>query len=151
MSKQLEQKVKQIEDTLNLQLKKRLKLRYQQKLNKHFSNCVFSTTMNRFYVCSHKKHFSKDNFLICTEEICSKCPLFTSKYNKQKINEEFKRDISDPAICGNKEPKIAVLLWVLNVLKDKNNNKQYIEKRSTIWDRIISFLKLNRKNGSVCR
>lgn len=151
MSKQLDQKIREIEDTLNSQLKKRLKLRYQQKFKKHFSNCKYSSTMNRFYVCSHKDNLRKDSYVVCTEDVCSNCNLFLCKYNKQKINDEFKNDILDPAICGNKEPKIAVLLWVLNILKEKNNNKQYIEKRLTVWDRILMFLKIKKKSGYVYR
>ncbi|MBR4316789.1 MAG: hypothetical protein IKP65_07515 [Alphaproteobacteria bacterium] len=34
------------------------------------------------------------------------------------------RDISDPAICGAKEPKIAVLLWLLHNPDKKNENKE---------------------------
>lgn len=142
MSENIEQKIKKIEEALNVQLKKRLRMRYQQKMKKHFSNCVYSSTLNRFYICNHKNNLKKDSFVICTEENCGNCNLFVSKYNKQKINEEFRKEISDPAICGNKEPKIAVLLWVLNILKEKNNVQQYIERRATLWDRILTFLKI---------
>lgn len=144
MSNQLNQKINKIEELLNIQLKKRLKMRYEQKTKKHFSNCSFSSTLNRFYVCNHKKNINKDNYLICTDEICNNCPLFFCKYTKDLINLEFKNDILDPAICGNKEPKIAVLIWVLKLLKE---DKDFIEikdmeYKESLWKRMLKILKI---------
>ncbi len=144
MSNQLDQKINKIEDLLNLQLKKRLKSRYEQKMKKHFSNCSYSTTFNRFYVCNHKKFLKKDSYLICTDDTCNNCPFFSCKYTKELINLEFKKDVSDPAICGNKEPKIAVLIWVLKLLKE-NNEMVYIndmECKENLWTKILKMLKL---------
>ena len=39
---------------------------------------------------------------------------FECRNTVQEIEDEMFADISDPAICGAKEPKIAMLLWVLH-------------------------------------
>jgi len=144
MSNQQDQKINKIEELLSLQLKKRLKVRYEQKMKKHFSNCLYSTTFNRFYVCNHKNNLKKDSYLICTDDVCNNCPLFCCKYTKELINSEFKKDVSDPAICGNKEPKIAVLIWVLRLLKENNNivSINDMENKENLWKRILKKLRI---------
>ena len=63
------------------------------------------------------------------------------------IEKEMLCDISDPAVCGAKEPKIAMLLWVLHSRRDgsKGDDAPVVEEppsssspRSSLWDRIKS-------------
>lgn len=148
MSKKLEEKIIEIQQVLNLHIKKRLKARYVQKLKKNFLNCVFSKSLNRFFICTHKNKLNKDSYSICSDQLCSNCSLFQNKYDKEKIKQQFKNDISDPCLCGNKEPKIAVLIWVLNLLKDEKYISE-MESKKTLWQKVISLFRKKQKNGYV--
>jgi len=62
---------------------------------------------------------------------------YNCKYTHDSIEKEMIDDISDPSICGAKEPKIAALLWVLHGGKqledkqhitDKQENKSFVQK-----------------------
>lgn len=133
----------QIKSQLEYYLNKRLNYRIEQKLKKHFSNCKYSECFNRFYICNHKNKLRKNSYIICSQQKCNNCELYDSKYtikDRQIIQNQFYKDINDPAICGNKQPKIAVLLWVLRKFQ---NNK--IQGKKSIWSKIIQIL----KNGFV--
>ena len=138
-----ESKISIIKQQLKTYINKRKHYRIEQKLKKHFSNCQYSQCLNRFYICTHKQKLKKDSYVICTDDRCNNCHLYNPKYtikDKQIIQEEFYRDINDPSICGNKEPKIAVLLWVIKQFQIKKT-----EDNKTIWSKIIQIL----KNGFV--
>jgi hypothetical protein len=88
----------------------RLLLRVERKMRKICRNCKFGInkefdlgdfgTMAR-WECRYGK-----NCFSCTDFICVN--------TQEDIEKEMIEDISDPSICGAKEPKIAMLLWVLH-------------------------------------
>jgi len=54
----------------------------------------------------------------------------------QEIEDEMFSDISDPAICGAKEPKIAMLLWMLHNGR-KDGSKAIAEDNGvSFWERV---------------
>ena len=68
---------------------------------------------------------------------------------KEQIEETMMKDISDPSICGAKEPKIAALLWVLHngqadekneikIQADKNEKKTSFGIKK-IWRSIMEM------------
>ena len=138
------QKIKFLQQHFNFYLNKRINNRIEQKLKKHYSNCRYSERFNRFHICTNVNNLKKDSYVICSDERCNNCPyykpVYTSK-NKQQIIEQFYNDINDPAICGNKQPKIAVLIWVLKLFRDEKTEKK------SIWKKIFHWI----KNGFVCR
>lgn len=136
-----ENKIQYLRQHLEKYIQKRLNVRIQQKLKKHFTNCCYSNCLNRFYVCSNKQNLKKDSYVICSEERCNFCDLYKQKYtqkDKQKIVNQFYQDINDPSICGNKQPKIAALIWVVKLFGE--NKKQ---EKISIWKKI--------KNGFVSK
>lgn len=131
-----EQKIQILRNHLQRYIQKRLDVRIQQKTKKHFTNCCYSNCLNRFYVCSHKQNLKKQSYAICSEQRCNDCQLYKQKYtnkDKQKITQQFYQEINDPAICGNKEPKIAALIWVVKLFCE--NKKQ---EKNSIWKKIKS-------------
>jgi hypothetical protein len=48
------------------------------------------------------------------------------------IERQFKDDLADPEKCGQKEPKIAVLLWVMQ-------NNEVEEKKIGLFKRFIGL------------
>ena len=107
---------KQLEQIYN----HRLNLRMQRKLKPCCRNCKHGITqeydLGDFGLM--KKWQCKDD-----KKYCENCG-FECLYTAEEIQEQMIKDISDPAICGAKEPKIAVLLWILhNPEKTKTENK----------------------------
>ena len=48
-----------------------------------------------------------------SRKCCDGCG-FRCRWTEEDIENKMIEDISDPAVCGAKEPKIAMLLWVLH-------------------------------------
>lgn len=113
---------KEIKEKLCLLIDKRLKQRYKLKLTKNYHNCIYSNCLGRFYVCSNKNNLNNDKYVICDDSVCDTCKLYSCKYNKDNVYDEFIREISDPSICMQKEPKIAMLYWVLEPFKYSRKN-----------------------------
>lgn len=75
---------------------------------------------------------------------CDGCG-FGCKWTPEQIEEKLLEEISDPAICGAKEPKIAALLWVLhnsgnNEDGDQGVSSSSMEKNRTFWEKVKGIL-----------
>ena len=88
----------------------RLQLRVERKTKRMCRNC-------RYGIC---KEFDLGDFGTMTKweckdgKNCGEYCGFSCKVTVQEVEDEMFDDIKDPAICGAKEPKIAMLLWVLH-------------------------------------
>lgn len=76
----------------------------------------------------------------CRDEkkCCDGCG-FKCRWTIEDIENKLIEDISDPAVCGAKEPKIAMLLWVLHKGNDKvkkNGDGNEQKNWPTFWQRI---------------
>jgi hypothetical protein len=67
---------------------------------------------------------------------CFNCANFICINTQEEIEKEMLEDISDPAICGAKEPKIAMLLWVLHGKAKETKNECNSSSSSNFWDKI---------------
>lgn len=143
---------KEIEKKLLDYYDKRLKLRIKKYLKRSYMNCCYNercfvdNITNKVGCCTKKELHKDDKITLCNiDSKALECKFYKNKNNRQTIEEQFIADISDPKICGQKEPKIAVLLWVLH------GNKLFPEAKNigvlkTIWNKLIG--KKNR-NGFV--
>lgn len=95
-------------------------------VNKEFDLGDFGT-MNR-WECKDGKY--------CSENCGFECLYDVEDIQRQMIN-----DISDPAICGAKEPKIAMLLWVLHDNKKDNTLNNLEHENDNFWNRIKRIFK----------
>lgn len=116
----------------------RLLLRVERKMRKICRNCKHGInrefdlgdfgTMNRWECRKGKNCFN------CTDFICIN--------TQEQIENEMLEDISDPSICGAKEPKIAMLLWVLHHGdKKESKHEQIDESSSSLWNKIKGMFK----------
>jgi hypothetical protein len=97
----------------------RLALRIERKTKKSCRNCK-----NGLYKEFDLGDFGTINKWECKYGgNCDNCELFKCASNAEMIEQEMILDISDPAICGAKEPKIAMLLWVLHDTKKSKKHK----------------------------
>lgn len=123
---------RQLEEIYNY----RLSLRIDRKTKKTCKNCKHGKVQE-----INLGQFGKEEIWQCS--LFDKKCEFDCKYNEKNIEEEMLKDISDPSICGAKEPKIAALLWVLHDDKkgesksSKQNSKELEEKSKTFWQRLF--------------
>ena len=120
---------RQLEEVYN----HRLQLRMERKTKPMCRNC-------RFGIC---REFDLGDFGTMTKWECKdgrECGAgcgFECRITVQEIEDEMFADISDPAICGAKEPKIAMLLWVLhNSRKNESTGNSSSSSSVSLWERI---------------
>ena len=54
--------------------------------------------------------------------------FFSCKTTEEEVEREFLKDLSDPCVCGIKEPKLAVLIWVLREDEEEMAEENEVEK-----------------------
>lgn len=116
----------QIKTKIEQLFQKRLEQRFEKFLSKNNRNCLYNFSKEidnkEHYFCTNTQNPNVKEGIISlceTSEFCKKCKYYVCKNTKESVREQFLADIVDPSVCGIKEPKLAVLLWVL---KDKDND-----------------------------
>ena len=117
----------------------RLFLRFERKMRKICRNCNHG--INREFDLGD---FGTMNRWECKDgKNCYNCTNFICINTQEEIEKEMLEDIADPAICGAKEPKIAMLLWVLHdTKKEKKQESDNVEESSSgLWEKIKGIFK----------
>lgn len=118
----------------------RLFLRIERKMRKICRNCKHG--INREFDLGD---FGTMNRWECKDgKDCFNCTNFICVNTQEEIEKEMLSDISDPSICGAKEPKIAMLLWVLHNNDKKENKVENVEQTSSssgLWNKIKEMFK----------
>lgn len=106
----------QIEFKIEQVVQKRLKQRKDKYLSNNCKNCIHFCEKkicdNEVNYCNDISFFKKNNCSIL-EDLNKDCKFFSCKTTEEEVEREFLKDLSDPCVCGIKEPKLAVLIWVL--------------------------------------
>ena len=127
-----EQVKRQLEDVYN----HRLQLRLERKMKPMCRNCKFGVG----------REFDLGDFGTMTKwecrdgRTCGAGCGFECRNTAKEIEDEMFADISDPAVCGAKEPKIAMLLWVLHGKKSQvqeEGDGSSCQPRPSLWERIM--------------
>lgn len=110
---QIKQKIEQL-------FQKRVEQRLEKYLSKNHRNCLYnlSRTMDgkeHFFCTNVYNPNVKENIIYLCEnnEVCKQCKYYVCKHTPESVRSQLMEDISSPSVCGIKEPKLAVLLWVL--------------------------------------
>lgn len=118
----------QIKEKIEQVFQKRLNQRIEKYLSRNNRNCLYNISKEidgkEHLFCANPENpiVKKEIISICeTIEDCKKCEHYVCKNTKEIVERQFVEDISDPSVCGIREPKLAVLLWVLN---DKNKDEK---------------------------
>lgn len=117
----------------------RLKKRREYFLTRNCENCVFSNKVHlkgkgKINLCSNetvKSRLGREIF-VCDDDIAKKCYTYECRRTESEIDEEFLEIISSPSRCGDKYPKLAMLIWFL-----QGNFKS--SKKDRLIDAIKSF------------
>ena len=97
----------------------RLRLRIDRKTKRMCRNCKHGV----------QREFDLGDFGTMSRWECRDCRQcgeqcgFECRFTPESIEHEMIEEISDPSICGAKEPKIAVLMWVLHG-GDRNDSQK---------------------------
>ena len=115
----------------------RLLLRIQRKMKKICRNCIYGVnkefdlgdfgTINRWQCQNGKK--------------CDSCEQFSCINTEESIQKEIIEDISNPAVCGAKEPKIAMLMWVLHDNEKNSYNNESSSSSKGFLNKLKGFFK----------
>lgn len=113
---------KEVKKQLEEVYEHRFMLRVERKTKRCCRNCTHSVE-NSFDV----GEFGKFTKLICglNQKPSEQCDFSCCNFIDD-IEKEMLQDISNPSVCGSKEPKIAALLWVLHDGK-KSLAKEYVD------------------------
>lgn len=116
------------------EIRKRLEDVYRHRLGIRVSRCT--SRMCRNCVRGMCREFDLGEFgtvgkWVCRDgQDCGEACGFECKTTEAEIEEAMLREMSDPAICGAKEPKLAMLMWVLHGGHGSSSSE------GTLWSRI---------------
>jgi hypothetical protein len=65
------------------------------------------------------------------------CPCYECHNSEASVTQEFLNELKSPSICGQKYPKLAMLLWFLQRLPSDESNT----RRGRLWTLIVETLK----------
>jgi len=134
---------KEIRDKTLQVMERSLKELKKDLLSRKVTNCVcgeklMDCNLLAGYCCSYERR-NCDVVQVCHDERASTCLSFESKQTPETVKQELKSIIKNPALCGEKFPKLSALLWVLGGdLTDKETEKP---KKLSFKERVKSWLK----------
>ena len=140
----------EIKIQLNDVVQYRLKLRLKKYLRRDYRNCKHNRLAviagGEFHYCSNGKLSSlNDGLKPCGEAKCAEqCSEYVCKHTKASIEKQMLADMRDPKLCGQREPKIAVLLWVLTEEKNSTFDKTLVgdeEHSGGTWQKLKDSFK----------
>ena len=128
----------EIRQKLDSLISVRKKKRRQEFLSRSHRNCVFNTRLRVKRVgltgfCQNKNVLSvlRTSVFVCNDDTtASACKCFTCRNTEESVDREFQEILATPSLCGEKYPKIAMLLWVIQ--------KPRPESR---WKRLKGYMK----------
>ena len=147
----------QIKEKLEKVVQKRLEQRLEKYLSKNYRNCKYNLQKeidgNEHCFCTNifSPIVKNELISICeNNDCCENCKLYDCKHTEESVRDCFINDISNPSVCGIKEPKIAVLLWVLRGDKSNKENDLIEEKENNsglgVFSKILKILSLRKES-----
>lgn len=126
----------EVKEKLNAIYQKRLKSRYKKHLTRYFKNCS-NYIPHEDGTGSCKFAVAKKKFVSCDQEKCSSCPDYSSSFKtKADVEVYFRELIRNVDLCIQHEPKIAMLMWVLN-----DSGKKKLQEEVSLWQKFVKGLK----------
>ena len=93
----------------------------KELLSRSPHNCAHSEDIRihgngKVVVCTLEENKSKSasGVFVCCQEVCGSCLLFQKRYCDKDVVAYCKGVMSDASRCGEENPKLAALLWVLD-------------------------------------
>jgi hypothetical protein len=65
---------------------------------------------------------SRPVFICQDGETATRCPAYDCKNTEVSVKQEFLEEIKSPSICGQKYPKLAVLLWLIQRMPEQEQS-----------------------------
>ena len=95
---------------------------YEEYTSRQAINCSHNVKthvkgVGRVGYCNHPKAVEKRgrHKVVCEGcKLAKDCIAFTCKNSDEAIDTEFQKIVDSPARCGDKFPKLAILIWMLH-------------------------------------
>ena len=108
-------------EAFSIAYNKALKERLESYLCKNFINCKYNVRHRlkkhgKIGFCKNEDVVRKasHNAFVCNDEdVVNNCQFFECKNTENTVEEDLRRIISDPSLCGQEYPKLATLIWVM--------------------------------------
>jgi len=126
----------EIRKQLELVYQHRFLLRCERKMKKCCKNCQFSNETS-----FNLGEFGVQSKFVCTLKDGNQECKFKPKFSAEDIEKEMIEDISNPSVCGAKEPKIAALLWVLHENRENQESIDTMERKPSLIQKIFGVFK----------
>lgn len=113
-------------------------------LTTSYHNCKYNnrhrirgTGMVGFCTCCKLLEDKNQPVFVCNDDDVAKaCNFYECKHTKETVIQEYKEEISSPSVCGQRYPKLAVLLWVLQQMSDEQPSQVFTPKPKTRFQRL---------------
>jgi hypothetical protein len=108
---------------------------FERELRRKLSEYLTRTSLNCRYNSRHRvKGDGQVGFCVCPAVltrlekpvyVCQddgtarRCPVYECKNTEAGVRQEFLEEIRSPSVCGQRYPKLAVLLWFMQRLPDR--------------------------------
>lgn len=130
---------KEIRDKTLQVMDRCLKESKKELLSRKVTNCVRSGQIKGpFGHYCHYQFLCDGGVQVCDNERASTCGMFDCKNTTESIKEAFRETMLNPALCGEKYPKLSALLWVLG--GDLTNKESKVDKQPTLKERFKLWL-----------
>jgi hypothetical protein len=111
----------EIRQKLEKMMADRLRKRRHEFLSKTHRNCAFNTRLRvkdsgwtGFCQCPKVLSGLNTKVFVCNDDsTASACKCFACKSTQESVDRDFRKILEAPSQCGEKYPKIAMLLWVV--------------------------------------
>lgn len=128
--------------------KRRRSQRREELLTRCHMNCVHNV---RFRIkghgkcgfCRNPKIIEKTNGepFVCDEEGTAKrCRHYECRNSQESADKDFEEVLRNPARCGEKYPKLAILIWFLQDTKRRTRMQRLWLSFKDMWRSIASFV-----------
>jgi hypothetical protein len=133
---------KEIRDKTFQVMERCLKESKKELLSRKVTNCVNSGQIKAYggsdgNYCKYQM-LCNGMVQVCDDERASGCDMFECQNSSASVKREFKETILNPALCGEKYPKLSALLWVLG--GDLKNEENKVDKQPTLKERFKLWL-----------
>lgn len=119
-----------------VEIRERFDELFERELRRKLIEYLTRTPLNCKYNCRHRvkgngqvgfcinpavlTRLPKPVFVCQEDDTAQRCPVYECRNTEATVKQEFLEEIKSPSICGQRYPKLAVLLWFMQRLPERD-------------------------------